>query len=214
LSLGEYSALVAAGSFSFEDGLRIVRRRAELMEEASYRYPGKMAAVLDLPIKKIKNICLLSRAEIANLNCPGQTVITGGVEAVEKAKGLCLEAGAKRVIDLEVSGGFHSSLMFEASGDLKAFLQNLPMSSPNMAVVSNYSALPQYKVVQIEENLVYQMYSPVKWEESMRFILSQGVTKFFEFGPGKVLKGLMRRIDANAQVVCIEDKEDIFNLSS
>lgn len=213
LSLGEYTALIAAGALTFSDGLRLVRRRSELMDEVSRRKPGKMAAVLDLPIEKIKNICLQSSAEIANLNCPGQTVITGGAEAVDKAKGLCLEAGAKHVIDLEVSGGFHSSLMFEASVELKAFLENFPMSPLEVPVVSNYTARPQYKVVQIQENLIYQMRSTVKWEDSMRFILSQGITQFFEFGPGRVLKGLMRRIDETAQVTSVEKKEDILKFS-
>ncbi len=212
LSLGEYSALIAAGSISFEDGLRLVRKRAELMEEASYRYPGKMAAILDLAVEKIKNICLESGAEIANLNCPGQTVITGKQEAVDKAKGLCLEAGAKRVIDLEVSGGFHSSLMFEASVELKAFLERMPLSAPSVPVISNYTGLPQYRITQIQENLLYQMRSPVKWEDSMRFLLAEGIKNFIEFGPGRVLKGLMRRIDAGAQVSNIEKKEDVLSL--
>jgi len=214
LSLGEYTALIAAGSLTFADGLRLVRRRAELMDEAAQRFPGKMAAVLDLPLEKIKDICLKSQAEIANMNAPGQIVISGWKEAVEQAKDLCIEAGAKRVVDLEVSGGFHSSLMFEASADLKLLLENTPISLPSTPVISNYTALPQYKVAQIAENLVYQMYSPVRWEQSLRFMLSQGVNKFFEFGPGKVLKGLMRRIDENVQVVNIEKREDILALVS
>ncbi len=209
LSLGEYSALIAAGSLSFEDGLRLIRKRAELMEEASFRYPGKMAAILDLSVEKIKNICLQSGAQVANLNCPCQIVITGKTEAVDKAKNLCLEAGAKRVIDLEVSGGFHSSLMFEASVDLKAFLEKLLMLPPQVPVVSNYTALPQYRITQIQENLVYQMRCSVRWEDSMKFLLSEGINNFIEFGPGKVLKGLMRRIEPSAQVINIEKKEDI-----
>ncbi|MDI6758548.1 MAG: ACP S-malonyltransferase [Candidatus Omnitrophota bacterium] len=211
LSLGEYSSLIAAGSISFEDGLRLVRKRAELMEDASYRYPGKMVAILDLPVEKIKNICLASGAEIANLNCPGQTVITGKQEAVDKAGRLCLEAGAKRVINLEVSGGFHSSLMFEASVELKVFLERMPFSAPCVPIISNYTGLPQYRITQIQENLLYQMRSPVKWEDSMRFLLAEGIKNFIEFGPGRVLKGLMRRIDAGAQVSNIEKKEDILS---
>ena len=209
LSLGEYTALIAAGSLPFESGLRLIRRRAEIMDDASRKHPGKMAAVLELPIDKIKDICLQSHAEIANINAPGQTVISGTVEAMDKARALCAEAGAKRVIELEVSGGFHSSLMFEASVALKMFLNNIPMFPPLIPVISNYTALPQNKVTQIQENLVYQMRSSVRWEDSMRFILSQGVTEFFEFGPGKVLKGLMRRIDSNAKVVSIEKSADI-----
>lgn len=212
LSLGEYTALIASGVLSLEDGLRLVRKRGEIMDQASRKYPGKMAAVLELPLDKLKDICLRSGAEIANLNAPGQTVITGRIEAVDKAKELCIEAGAKRVIDLEVSGGFHSSLMFEASIELKRILDETPMAPPRIPVVSNYTALAQYKVSQIMENLVCQMHSAVKWEDSMRFMLSQGVGNFIEFGPGKVLKGLMRRIDANAEVISIEKKEDILDL--
>lgn len=209
LSLGEYSALIAAGSFTFEDGLRLVRKRAEIMEEATHRFPGTMAAVLELPLEKIKDICLKTGAEVANINAPGQTVISGAKEAVEKARNLSVEAGAKRVIELEVSGAFHSSLMFEASAELKRKLAQTPIADPAVPVVSNYTASAQYRQVQIEENLIYQLYKPVRWEESMRFILSQGNPKFFEFGPGRVLKGLMRKIDPNIEVVNIEKSQDI-----
>jgi len=212
LSLGEYSALIAAGSLSFEDGLRLVRRRAEIMNGAALRHPGKMAAIIDLPVETIRDICLKSLAEIANLNCPGQTVISGRVEAVEKAGALCMEAGAKRVIPLEVSGAFHSSLMFDASRDLKLFLNNVSISAPTVPLVSNYTARPAYRALDIRENLVYQMYSAVKWEDSVRFMMGQGVSKFFEFGPGKVLKGILRKIDPALEVVSIEKKEDILAL--
>ncbi len=211
LSLGEYSALIAAGSLTFEDGLRLVRRRAEIMDEAARKYPGKMAAVLDLSFEQIRDICLKSGAEIANINAAGQLVISGKAESVDKAADLCLEAGAKRVIELEVSGGFHSSLMFEASRTLKAALDNVSISALVTPVVSNYTAQPEYQITQIRENLIYQMYSSVKWEDSMKFLLSKGIRNFIEFGPGKVLKGLMRRIYPDAQVISIEKKEDIFN---
>lgn len=209
LSLGEYTALIAAGSLTFEDGLKLVRKRAEIMNEAALRHPGKMAAVIGLPVEQIKDICLKNGAEIANLNCPGQSVISGEAEAVEKASALCLEAGAKRVIPLEVSGAFHSSLMFDASGDLKLFLYNVSISAPTAPVVSNYTARPEYRASDIRENLVYQMYSAVRWEDSMKFMLSEGVRNFIEFGPGKVLKGLMRKIEPSAEVISIENKEDI-----
>lgn len=212
LSLGEYAALIAAGSLTFEDGLRLVRRRAEIMDDASRRHPGKMSAVLDLSLDKLKDICLKTGVEIANLNAPGQIVISGKAENIDKASKLCMEAGTKRVIELEVSGAFHSSLMFEASVELKAVLENISISVPSMPVISNYTAMPQNRISQIIENLVYQMRSPVKWEDSMKFIISQGVTKFYEFGPGRVLKGLMRRIDPSAQVINIERKEDILAL--
>jgi len=209
LSLGEYSALIAAGALAFDDGIRLINKRGQLMEEASKKYPGKMAAVLELSVEKLKEICLQSGAEIANLNCPGQIVITGKAEAVNQAMELCNQAGAKRVIPLEVSGGFHSSLMSEAALELKLILDNIQISEPKFPVISNYAAQPQYKADQIRENLVNQIKGSVRWEESMRFILSEGVTKFYEFGPGKVLKGLMRRIESNAQVINIEKSVDI-----
>ncbi|OGX46612.1 MAG: [acyl-carrier-protein] S-malonyltransferase [Omnitrophica WOR_2 bacterium RIFCSPLOWO2_12_FULL_51_8] len=211
LSLGEYSALIAAGSLSFEAGLRLVRKRAEIMEEAAHRHPGGMAAVLDLPIGQLRDICLKAGAEIANINAPGQVVISGKKEAVGKASVLAQEAGAKRVIALEVSGGFHSSLMLEASAEFKPVLESAEISPAVIPVVSNYTARPQYQPAEIRENLAYQIHSPVRWEESMRFILSCGVSDFIEFGPGRILNGLLRRIDPSAQVISIEKKEDILN---
>ena len=213
LSLGEYSALIAAGALTFDNGIRLIYKRGQLMEEASRKHPGKMAAVLELPLERLKEICLKSAAEIANLNCPGQVVITGKAEAVDQAMELCNQAGAKRVIPLEVSGGFHSSLMFEASVELKFALDNISISEPKVPVISNYTAQPQYKAGQIIENLVNQIRGSVRWEESMKFILSQGVTDFIEFGPGKVLKGLMRRIDNNAKVINIEKSADMEQLA-
>ncbi|MDD5505979.1 MAG: ACP S-malonyltransferase [Candidatus Omnitrophica bacterium] len=214
LSLGEYSALIAAGSLTFDHGIRLIQKRGQLMEEASRKHPGKMAAVLELPAEKIKDICLKTGAQIANLNCPGQIVITGKVQAVDQAMELCVQEGAKRVVPLEVSGGFHSSLMFEASVGLKLALDNISISEPKIPVVSNYTAKPQYKVDQIIENLVNQIKGSVRWEESMRFILSEGITDFYEFGPGRVLQGLMRRIDSNAEVVNIDKAADMEQLAN
>jgi len=213
LSLGEYSALIAAGALTLEEGLRLVRKRGQIMEEFARKQPGKMAAVLELPLDKIKEICLDTGAEIANINSPVQIVISGKAEAIQKAKELCAQACAKRVIELEVSGAFHSSLMKEASQALGKVLNNTPMTKPQVPVVSNYTALPEQEVINLKENLIRQMYSSVKWEDSMRFILSQKINRFFEFGPGKVLKGLMRKIDSNVEVVSIEKKEDVENCS-
>jgi [acyl-carrier-protein] S-malonyltransferase len=209
LSLGEYSALIASGSLTFEDGIRLIKRRGELMDEAAKKYPGKMAAVLDLAIDKIKEICAASGAQIANLNCPGQIVISGKSDSIDKAVLLCNEAGAKRVIPLEVSGAFHSSLMSEAAEGLREALHKSNISAPNVPVISNYTALPQENPEQIIENLVNQVRSSVRWEDSMRFILSKGITNFVEFGPGKVLKGLMRKIEPSAQVANVEKKADM-----
>lgn len=209
LSLGEYSALIASGALSFEDGIRLIKIRGELMEQASLKFPGAMAAILDLSIEKITKICLDCQAEIANLNCPGQIVITGLKDAVQKASGLCLEAGAKRVIPLQVSGGFHSSLMSEASLELRKELEKVSMQEPSVAVVSNYTAMPQTQVAQVKDNLVFQIRSSVKWEDSIRFMISQGIELFYEFGPGKVLKGLMRKINPSVKVINIEKASDI-----
>ncbi len=209
LSLGEYSALIASGVFSFRDGIDLIRKRGEIMEEAAKNNPGKMAAVLDLPVEKIEEICQQVGSEIANLNCPGQVVITGKADAVLKASELCVSAGAKRVIPLEVSGGFHSSLMLAAAEKLEIALKGVAMNSPNNPVISNYTAKPQDEVELIRKNLVKQIHSPVRWEESMRFMLARGVSKFFEIGPGKVLKGLMRKIEPGVQVINIEKAEDV-----
>ncbi len=209
LSLGEYSSLIASGSLTFEDGIRLIKKRGELMDEAARENPGKMAAVLELSADKVKEICASSGAEIANLNSPGQIVITGKSEAIDKAVDLCVAAGAKRVIPLEVSGAFHSSLMAQAAQGLKGELDKTNISVPSVPVISNYTALPQDKPEQIRENLIQQVRSSVRWEDSMRFILGKGITQFYEFGPGKVLKGLMRRIDPAVQVTNIEKSADI-----
>ena len=209
LSLGEYSALIASGALTFEDGIRLIKSRGELMDEAARKHPGKMAAVIDLAEEKVREACQASGAQIANLNSPGQIVISGKSEAIDKAMVLCSEAGAKRVIPLEVSGAFHSSLMSGAAEGLREALDKAVINAPRVPVVSNYTALPQETDGQIRENLVEQVRSPVRWEESMRFMLAQGIVDFIEFGPGKVLKGLMRKIEPGARVVNIEKKEDI-----
>lgn len=213
LSLGEYSALIACGVLSFEDGLRLVRKRAVLMEEAAKKYPGKMSAVLGLERSVVQEICLAAQAEIANLNCPGQIVITGKAESVEKAKSLAEEKGAKRVLDLEVSGAFHSGLMREAAEEFRAFLQNTQLKEAVIPLVSNVTAGPLRNPSEIRENMVKQIYSPVRWEDSVRFIIAQGVKTFYEIGPGGVLKGLLRKIDPSAQVINIGKKEEIGNLN-
>ena len=213
LSLGEYSALIAMGAVSFKEGIKLIQRRGQIMDAAARKYPGKMAAVIDLPQDTLMDICRKTGAGIANLNCPGQTIISGFVAAVDKAMEECRNAGAKRVIELEVSGGFHSPLMFEASGELKTLLEDTMISVPHSKIISNFTARPEVRPVKIRENLVYQLYSSVRWEESMRFLLSQGITDFYEFGPGKVLRGLMRKIDPAAKVTSIEKKDDILSLT-
>jgi len=212
LSLGEYSALVAAGALTFEDAVYLVRRRGEFMEEEARKTPGKMLSVIGLDLGAIRQISAETNTEIANINCPGQIVISGGVEEIEKAKKQAEELGAKMTLFLEVSGAFHSSFMKEASFKLAKELEKIKINTPSMPVICNVSAKPADSAAEIKENLMKQVASSVLWEDSMKFILSKGVRNFIEFGPGKVLKGLMRRIDANAQVVNIEKKDDILAL--
>lgn len=214
LSLGEYSALVASGVFDFEEALRLVRKRAELMEAQAKKHPGKMSAILGLERKAAEDICVESGAEIANLNCPGQIVISGKAEAVEKAKALAIGNGAKRAIDLEVSGGFHSSLMKEAAAEFKAFLDKSTLKAAFIPVISNVTAGPQQEIATILENLFKQIYNPVRWEDSVRFMAGGGIKTFYEIGPGNVLKGLLRKIDTSLEVINIGKAEDIKSLSA
>ncbi|MFA5374062.1 MAG: ACP S-malonyltransferase, partial [Candidatus Omnitrophota bacterium] len=159
LSLGEYSALIALRAFEFKNGMKLIHKRGRIMEEAAQKRPGKMVVILDLSMDRVRDICRKTESEIANLNAPGQIVISGFAENVEMAKVRCLAAGAKKAIDLPVSGGFHSLLMFEASGALKKILDDLPMFMPKAPVISNYTALPMYRTADIKLNLVYQIYS-------------------------------------------------------
>lgn len=213
LSLGEYSALVAAGAMNFEDAVYLVRRRGEFMEEEAGRKPGKMLSVIGLDLDKVKEICSQVNAEIANINCPGQTVISGGVKEIEEAQKAAKDQGAKMALILDVSGAFHSSFMAGATLKLAEELKKVRINDPVIPVVSNVTGRPCVSASSIKDNLIRQVASSVLWEDSMKFILSQGVRDFIEFGPGKVLKGLMRRIDAQAQVINIENKDNVLTLA-
>lgn len=214
LSLGELTALVAAKAIDFKDALRIVRRRGELMEEASDKKPGSMASIIGLSLEDLKEACIQTGAEVANLNSPGQIVISGRKESVERCVRLAAEKGAKKTIPLNVSGAFHSSLMKEAAEQFKRELEKTKFSVPHTGVVSNVTADYERTPEEIKENLVRQLYSPVRWEESIRKIAGEGVKTFLEIGPGKVLKGLVRRIDTNLKVYNIEKTEDIYLVTS
>jgi len=211
LSLGEYSALVASQALSFEDAVYLVRRRGEFMEEEALKKPGKMLSIIGLDLVTVKKICSQSQTEIANINCPGQIVVSGGIKEIEQAKVTAKEHGAKMAIILEVSGAFHSSFMKEVTFKLATELEKIKINTPSIPVVCNVTGRQTSLPVEIKDNLIKQVASCVLWEDSMKFILSQGITKFYEFGPGSVLKGLMRRIEPNAQVINICKKEDILN---
>ncbi len=213
LSLGELTSLVAAEAISFEDAVRLVRRRGELMDEASRRNPGAMASIIGLSLDEVKTVCSDSGAEIANLNCPGQIVISGTQEAVDKGMKISTEKGAKRAIALNVSGAFHCSLMKYAADLFAEELKKVDFSEPDTGVVSNVTADFEKTPEEIKENLVKQLCSSVRWEESIKKIAAAGVTEFFEIGPGKVIRGLLRRIDKTYKVHNIEKSEDIKSLT-
>jgi len=213
LSLGEYSALVACGSLEFPDAVKLVRRRGELMEQAAKNNPGTMASIIGIFASDLKEVCRETGTEIANLNSPGQIVISGKKEAVQKAMALATEKGAKKAILLNVSGPFHSSLMREIAGEFKKELDKTKFSDPKAPIISNVTADYEKGAEEIKENLVKQLYSPVRWEESIIRIRQEGCNTFFEIGPGKVLKGLLRRIDPELKTYNIETTGDIKNIA-
>ncbi|MDQ8733396.1 ACP S-malonyltransferase [Paenibacillus sp. LHD-38] len=208
-SLGEYSALVAAGVLSFEDAVRTVRARGQFMEQAVPSGQGAMAAVLGAERETLAALCASITAEgtaveLANVNCPGQIVVSGtaaGVEAVvQRGKE---EAGAKRVIPLEVSGPFHSSLMKPAADNLQTTLAGIAMLDASVPVVANVTAKAVNSADEIRNLLVEQVYSPVLWEDSVRYLIEQGVDTFVEIGSGTVLAGLIKKVDKNLRVISI-----------
>ena len=209
LSLGEYSALVAVGGIDFEDAVYLVRRRGEFMEEEARKKHGKMLSIIGLDYAQVKQICDQAGVEIANFNCSGQIVVSGGADNILKAQGLAKSKGAKLAIILEVSGAFHSSFMRGACVKLALELEKIKINNPQIPLISNVTAKPVASAQEIKDNLIKQVVSSVLWEDSMKFILSRNVKNFIEFGPGKVLKGLMRKIDPAVVVRTIEKKEDV-----
>jgi [acyl-carrier-protein] S-malonyltransferase len=208
LSLGEATALVASGAISFDDGLRFVRARGQFMDEASSEKPGLMAAVLGLDLTTVERVCEATGAEVGNLNAPGQIVISGYKKNVEDAIEKLREAGARKVIPLDVSGAFHSRCMDSASSRIEKALAGIVIREPKIPVVSNLTADVESSPEKIKQILVRQMNHRTLWEDSMRSILSRGVRTFVEFAPGRVLKGLLKKIDAQAETVSLETVED------
>lgn len=213
-SLGEYSALVASGVMSFEDGVKIVHERGLFMNEAVPAGEGSMAAILGLDAESLKAVTDRvseqgDTVQLANLNCPGQIVISGTKAGVEKGCLDAKEAGAKRAIPLVVSGPFHSELMRPAASKLKEALDQLELQNTDVPVVSNVTASPVTSAGEMKELLVQQLYSPVRFEESIRTLIDLGVTTFIECGPGKVLSGLVKKIDRTAVVYAAYDNETI-----
>lgn len=209
LSLGEYTALVCAGSLAFKDAVYLVRKRGEFMEEASRENPGAMASVIGFPLEETKRACEESGVQIANLNSPGQIVISGAKSKVEAACVLLKERGAKRIIPLDVSGAFHSDLMAPAADRLKMEINKIDIMAPKINVVSNVTAKYETTADEIKENLVAQVKSSVLWEDSIRFLAGEGIKRFIEIGPAKVLTGLLRRIDSALECFNIETAGDV-----
>jgi [acyl-carrier-protein] S-malonyltransferase len=205
LSLGEFTALTAAGAMSFEDGLRVVRQRGRFMQEACDATMGGMAAVIGLDEAPTREVCKEAFVTLANLNCPGQLVISGEKIKIEKAIELAKAKGAKRAIPLPVAGAYHSPLMASAQPKLQAELAKINLSAPVVPVISNVTAQPHGAPNDISARLVEQVTSSVLWEASMRYLLAQGFTRFIELGPGTALSGFMKRIDKNAQMLNVAD---------
>lgn len=202
-SLGEYSALVCAGAMSFEDGVRLVRTRGQLMQRAVPNGQGGMAAVLGLDDDVIEACCASVAGEVsaANYNAPGQVVIAGAMSAVDEAIEACKAAGAKRAMKLDVSGPFHSKLMAAAADDFSQALDAIEVVMPRIPVVQNVRASVAKDVSELKGNLVEQLYSPVQWTASVQFMLGQGLQQCVECGPGNVLAGLVKRISRETPTV-------------
>ena len=221
LSLGEFTALTAAGAMSFEDGLRVVRQRGKFMQEACEATKGGMAAVIGLEEAPTREVCAQAGVVLANLNCPGQLVISGEEEKIIQACDLAKAKGARRAIPLPVAGAYHSPLMASAQSKLAAELAKTKISAPVVPVISNVTGQPhlvaqasslsgsethrQDASATISTRLVEQVTSSVLWETSMRYLLAQGFTRFIELGPGTALSGFMKRIDKNAQMLNVTD---------
>jgi len=213
LSLGEYTALVCAGAIDLDDALPLVRDRGHFMQQASAQHPGTMASIIALSREQVDDLVReasqTGTVAVANLNSPGQTVISGEVPAVEKACEIAKLMGAKLTVKLSVSGAFHSPLMQPARTQLEARLKSLAIRAPRFIVVSNVTGKPVRTAEQVREYLARQVTSPVLWEDAMRHLCGLGIGEFCEIGPGRVLAGLMKRINPAATVKNVDGAETI-----
>lgn len=213
LSLGEYGALCAAGVVSFEEALKLISKRGAFMDEAAKANPGKMAAVIGFDKDKLLEICREAGAEVANFNAPDQIVITGVADKVAKACELLTAAGCKKIFPLDVAGAFHSSLMKPAAERFAVALKDIPFQLTDINVITNVTGKPQKSIDEIRSNLALQICSSVQWVDTVHFMASHGITDLVEVGPGKVLKGLIRKIDPALNVLNCQNPDDINNLS-
>ena len=208
LSLGEYTALVFAGVLEFEDGVWLVQKRGEAMQDASDATPGGMVSILGLERSQVELICDQARGdeilEIANLLCPGNIVISGALRACERAAEIARQIGAMKVVPLAVAGAFHTPIMRPADERLAAALEKVSLRTPRIPVVSNVDARPHSDPEEIRRLLIRQVIEPVRWEDSMRYLINEGFDNFYEVGPGRVLRGLLRRIERGVTCQNIE----------
>lgn len=205
-SLGEFSALTAAGVIDFESGLKLVSQRAEAMQKACNINKGTMAAILGMEDKKVDEIChqISGVVVAANYNCPGQLVISGSIDAIESACEDLKAAGAKRALILPVGGAFHSPLMEPARAELENAIDSTSFSDPLCPIYQNSPAIAVEDPIEIQKNLIAQLTAPVRWSQSINSMIESGITNFIEVGPGKVLQGLVRKISSEVSVSCAE----------
>jgi [acyl-carrier-protein] S-malonyltransferase len=218
-SMGELTALVSSGSLDFEEGLKLVRKRGELMKQAGEKSPGGMAAIIGLDIDLIDEICSTASSgteivQVANDNCPGQVVISGSSNALEDAMASAKQAGARRAVRLAVSIAAHSPLMSHAQEGFNQAVGEVPLIDPHISIIGNVTAQPLNQVEAIRKDLQAQLNSRVRWTESVKFMLSEGITNFVEIGNNSVLTGLLKRIDRQAHGASIGNPEDFEKLSS
>ena len=212
-SLGEYTALVAAGALDLADAVALVRERGRLMYEAGLRNPGSMLAVIGLDEEAVQDVCLQTGTEISNINCPGQIVVSGAVQALAEANTLGKTKGARTMIPLKVSGAFHSPLMEPVIAEFKETVSNVRFRPPSIPVISNVTAQPLTDVDSIRRELVKQLRNCIQWQRSVEYMIGGGVTAFYEVGPGRVLSGLIRRINSELRTFNISGLEDIAQLA-
>jgi [acyl-carrier-protein] S-malonyltransferase len=212
-SLGEYTALAAAGVLDFADAVYLARERGRLMHEAGQMTPGGMAAIIGLDEAPLSELCAETGAQIANINCPGQIVISGAEDNINRAVELAKSRGAHRAIPLQVSGAFHTPLMQPAVDGMAKIIAKLEFNDPTPPLIGNTTAQPLTTAPAVKEELLYQLCNCVQWQRSVECMIGDGVSIFIEIGPGKVLAGLIKRIDRNVKILNIGDAESVRNFT-
>lgn len=213
-SLGEYTALAVAGAFDFTTAVRLARERGRLMHEAGQARPGSMAAIIGMDEPPLAEVCRQTDTCIANINCPGQIVISGAAENIDKAMEMAKARGASRAIPLQVSGAFHSPLMQPAVDGMSVFISPLSFQEPSIPVIGNTTAEPVTTAALVKSEFLNQLTNPVQWQRSIEYMVAKGVSTFIEIGPGKVLTGLIKRINREVETININDLEAIKGLGN